>query len=203
MKNNYLLLLAVFSAILLLPLQSFAIKKCQDADGKWHYGDVSVDVCSNSDITTLNERGFVSETLDAPKSEEELKAEQEKLAAEEAESMRLKEAQEEKLRILSIYETEADIDRQRDNQLSSVDGNIKVHEAYLKSMDARIARYEIELSEMKHKTRRKKLEAEIVAAKDRVIESAAELEKLKEQRQGIVERFANEKEIYITLKESE
>ena len=107
------------------------------------------------------------------------------------------------MRILSIYETEADIDRQRDNQLSSVDGNIKVHEAYLKSMDARIARYEIELSEMKHKTRRKKLEAEIVAAKDRVIESTTELENLKEQRQDIVERFAKEKEIYITLKESE
>ena len=203
MKNNYLLLLAVFSAILFVPLQSFAIKKCQDADGKWHYGDVSVDVCSNSDITTLNERGFVSETLDAPKSEEELKAEEAKLAAEEAEKMRLKTAEEEKLRILSIYETEADIDRQRDNQLSSVDGNIKVHEAYLKSMETRITRYEVEFSEEKRKVRKKELEDEIIAAKDRVIESAAELEKLKEQRQAIVERFANEKEIYITLKESE
>ena len=198
MKNNLILVLS--SIALFLPVQSHAIKKCQDADGNWHYGDVSIAACDTSDVTTLTDDGFIAGTEPAPKTEEELKAEQEKLAAEEAERLRIQQEEEEKLRILSIYETEEDIDRQRDNQLSSVDGNIKVHEGYLKSMDSRIARYEEELAEETRKFRIEKLTNEIEAAKTRVEKSSLELTQLKEQRASIVEKFAHETEVYLALK---
>lgn len=198
MKNNLILVLS--SIALFQPVQSHAIKKCQDVDGNWHYGDVSIAACDTSDVTTLTDDGFIAGTVPAPKTEEELKAEQEKLAAEEAERLRIQQEEEQKLRILSIYETEEDIDRQRDNQLSSVDGNIKVHEGYLKSMDSRIARYEKELAEETRKFRIEKLTSEIDAAKARVEKSSQELSQLKEQRASIVEKFAKEKEIYLALK---
>ncbi|MBX2847702.1 MAG: hypothetical protein KTR16_05245 [Acidiferrobacterales bacterium] len=201
MKDKTLTLLTLWLVALSIPMQSFAIKKCQDADGNWHYGDVSVAACSDSEVTTLNDNGFIADKEAAPKTEDELKAEQEKLAAEEAERLRIQAVEDEKRRILSIYETEEDIDRQRDNQLSSVDGNIKVHEAYLKSMAARIERYESDLAEATGKRVKEKLQAEIDGAKTRVDKTASDLDVLKEQRLGIVEKFAMEKEIYLSLKE--
>lgn len=179
---------------------SVAIQKCQDADGKWHYGDVSVAACENSKITTLNDRGFIKEEEAAPKTEEELLTEQALKEKEEAEMLRVKLEEEEKLRILSIYETEADIDRQRDNQISSVDGNILVHEAYLKSMATRIERLERDQSQVKSQKKKDNFQTQIEQANGRVEKSANELEGLREQKEQIMQRFKKEKEIYLSLK---
>lgn len=193
---------------LLLMLFSFAnssfagMKKCKDAEGKWHYGDTAVKSCENSKITTLTKRGFIDAEQSPPKTHQQLLEEglaAEKLAKEQAEE---KANIDEKRRILSIYETEADIDRQRDNKLNSVNSNIDVHDAYVKGMEARIARYETKLSQLKTAPAKSEMLRKIEQAKLRVADSVIEREELITQRNEITLRFVKEKELYLKLKGS-
>ena len=178
----------------------YAVQKCQDDSGKWHYGDVAVIACENAKITTLDDRGFIEDELARPKTEEELAAEAkaEEAAAEEAE--KLAAIEENKQRILSIYETEADIDRHRDNQLDSVNGNIAVHKAFLKSQEDRIKRNETKIEATKHLAAKKRLNDDIELVKGRIQTYQSALEKLLVQKEQIVERFSREKALYQRLK---
>ena len=191
--------------LLLLSLTSpaFAIKKCKDADGKWHYGDTAVEQCENSKVTTLDDRGFITKEQEAPKTEEELALEADQRALVEKEEKARLADEEEKRRILSIYETESDIDRLRDNQLDSVQSNIDVHKAYLKGMDSRIARNKATLAETKNKKAKQKLVTEVEQAESRVAEFKLELLSLKQQKIDITDKFAREKKLYLALKSGE
>lgn len=200
MKSDCYFLVCISIFMLFFSQQSFAIKKCKDADGNWHYGDVAVTECENSKVTTLNNRGFITGQEEAPKTEEELLVEQQKIEAEQAEKKRILQEREERLRILSIYETEDDIDRQRDNQVSSVEGNIAVHKAYLKSMDVRVERLKQQHTETKGKRQKEKLQTEIDQATARIEKSKKELAGLEEQKTNIIEKFKKEKELYLLLK---
>jgi len=205
MKNTISLLAGlgtVFCVAVLFSAPVNAIKKCKDAEGKWHYGDVAVRACENSKVTTLDDRGFVESELAAPKTEEELRLEKEAMLAEEAEQKRIKAERDERARILSIYENESDIDRQRDNQLNSVQGNIDVHEAYLKGMDSRIARFEKKRSEATAKRIQDNMDKQIVDAQKRKKSSQEELAALKVQKANIVKKFEREKAVYRELKKS-
>ena len=189
-------------SILLLGIanQAFAIEKCQDADGNWHYGDIAVEGCEASKITTLSDRGFVTNEEEAPKTEQELAAMEVSVRKEEEEKNRLQAEAEERRRVLGIYETEADIDRQRDNQIDSVQRNMDVYIAYLKGMDKRRIRNEAKLEELQSKPAKDKLSKEIAAAKLRVKDSRTQLGKLMLQKEQIIAKFQKEKEIYLTYK---
>lgn len=190
--------------LILISLQAtqvaYAITRCQDADGKWHYGDYATDVCNESKLTELNDRGFIVNEVDAPKTDEELAA-----AEQEAESQRLKEVQEretreEKERILSIYETEQDIDRQRDNKLNAVQSNIDVHKAYLKSLDANMLRYQEKKVEAKTTASKNRWQGQIDNAIKNKSLYSEELQVLLKQKQIIEMQYEKEKEVYLELK---
>lgn len=187
-------------SFLAVSTSAFAIKKCKDDQGNWHYGDIAVEQCSNAKVTTLDERGFIESELDVPKTAEEIQLEQDAIAKEEAEKKRLEELEKERNRVLSIYETEDDIDRQRDNQINSVQSNIDVHMAYIKNLDKRVARYQTNLAETKNKVLQDKIAQEIIGAKERKAESIENLAALKSQKTEIMERFEYEKKVYLELK---
>jgi hypothetical protein len=183
----------------LLPLSpAYAIKKCQDSDGRWHYGDIAIAKCNASKVTTLNDRGFIASEKDAPKTDEQLKKESEVKAEADAELARVRALEDERNRVLSVYETEADIDRQRDNQVDSVDSNIAVHKAYVKSLNAKIERLKLKGVNFKG-AGKKRNEEQISQAQMRVKESMTELEKLVLQKKSIMQRFSREKKIYLEL----
>ncbi|GHA04087.1 hypothetical protein GCM10008090_11740 [Arenicella chitinivorans] len=186
--------------ILLLPATSHAIKKCQDADGNWHYGDTAVDECERSKVTTLNSRGFISSEDEAPKTAEELAAEEASLAKERAEEQRVADEKAERERLLSIYQTEADIDRQLDNQIYSVDSSIAVHKVYLKGMKDKVERL-TKKKASQNGSPAARTQGEIDQAKAKIEESEAELKHLDEQKQAIQARFAREKELFRSIKE--
>jgi len=192
----------IFSAILLFGTFPFspahAIKKCQDAEGKWHYGDIAVAQCQKSKVTTLNDRGFIKSEKDAPKTEEQLQKEKEENEKIEAEAALKKAEEDEQTRILSVYETEADIDRQRDNQIDSVESNIAVHKAYLKALAAKIERLEPKTAELTGFRKKSNLQ-EISDAKAGIQEYSVELKKLEKQKKTIKQRFDREKKIYREL----
>ena len=182
---------------------AWAIKKCQDSEGKWHYGDFAVQECNQSKITTLDERGIVKEEREAPLTDEEkeaqadaLRLENERIAKEEAE-------REERNRILSIYETEADIERQRDNQLYSVQSNLDVTKAYIKSLKDRQARNKVRTAAITNTVLKQKAEADDLELKDKIVSAEKQVLDLTQQKKSVEEKFERELELYRELHNSE
>ena len=105
---------------------SSAIKKCQDADGNWHYGDFAAQECKQAVVSELNESGVKVGEDAPPPTEEELRArEKAKLsetqaAEEEAERRRLDEE------VVNIYGSEEIINSTRDRKLAAIDNNVDV-----------------------------------------------------------------------------
>lgn len=197
-----LLSMLTFIACCALSVPAYPIKKCKDADGNMHYGDTAMRVCENSKITTLTDRGFIKEEVDAPKSAEQVKAEMEAKELLEREQQDKLAADEEKRRILSIYETEDDIVRQRDNQVRSVQSNIDVHESYLSNMEKRLERYKQKLAASENKRVKKLMQENIAEATLRVQEYTDQLAALEQQKVEILARFKQERETYLALKSS-
>ena len=116
----------VFTAAIPSISQAADIKKCQDADGKWHYGTFADEACAASVVDELDESGTkVGEDRPPPTAEEI--AEQEALAK-LLESQNLSsEAQRKKdLEMVRIYGSEETIVSTRDRKLASIDNNIDV-----------------------------------------------------------------------------
>ena len=128
----------MFCSLIIVSPSVHAITKCKDAEGKWHYGDLAVRECEDSKITTLSERGFIIAEKAAPKTDEELLKIEKEIEKKQAEDNQRELEDKERQRLLDVYETEDDIDRQRDNQLYSVDSNIAVHNSFLESLNERI-----------------------------------------------------------------
>ncbi len=179
--------------------QAWAIKKCQDENGKWHYGDIAVTACKKSEVTTLNERGFIESKQDKAKTQTELAIEAQERAEAEEEARKERAAEEERIRILSVYETEEDIDRQRDNQLSTVQTSIAVHETYIKQLSLQNKRLEKKLPNQR--ARRLETTKENIASNNlKIEESKAELISLAKQKLDVTEKFEKEKELFRSLK---
>jgi len=198
-KSGAGLLSAIFITTLLFSTPAHAIKKCKDANGKWHYGDVAVQECENSKVTTLSNQGFVKGEADAPKTEEELIEEKSYRAEIEAEKERLKQVEFEKSRILSIYETEEDIDRQLENQLYAVDSNIAVHKSYIQNMEEVMAYEGKQLGKVTHPLAISKIEEKISTAQSKHDRYSKGILELEVQRKKVIEKFAKEKELYREL----
>lgn len=195
MPISILAILVMFVS-LLAALPAHAIKKCKDAEGRWHYGDVAVRECQDSKVTTLSNQGFVRDEKPAVKTKEELLADEKAEEKAKIEKERIAYEEREKFRILTGYETEADIDRQRDNQLYSIDSNIAVHNSFLQSMNEVIAHEEKKLVKATNPVIKKRIEEKIVEAKKNLALYSDEVVALKSDRQGIVDKFEAEKLLY-------
>lgn len=190
---------AVLVVVLLSSSPAHAIKKCKDADGQWHYGDVAVRACQNSKVTTLSASGAVREQKDAPKSEEQREAEVVGLAELEAERLEQEQIENEKSRILTVYETEADIDQQRESRLYSIDNNIAVHHSYINSLKEHIAFDKKKLRDTTNVGIKEQIEDKIAETEKNVNDYTKEIDALKAKREEVVKRFDNEKAIYREL----
>ena len=105
---------------------SSAIKKCQDAEGNWHYGDFAAQECAQAVISELNESGIKVGEDAPPPTEEEIRArEKAKLtasqAAEEEAERRRKDEE-----VVNIYGSEEIINSTRDRKLAAIDNNVDV-----------------------------------------------------------------------------
>ena len=178
---------------------AWAIKKCTDANGKTHYGDTAQAACDSTKVTTLNDRGFIKHDADRPKTANELALEAEAQLKAEEEAKLEREAEEERIRILSVYETEEDIDRQLANQLGSVETSIAVHETYITQMQAQIKRIERKREFAKGRGL-EMVEEEIGAAMAKIEESKKELTVLAEESKNVKARFQREKELFRDLR---
>ena len=191
---KYLVLLSL--PFLLLSGPAHAIKKCKDAEGKWHYGDIAVEQCKESKITTLNDRGFIKDQDEAPLTAEQRALEAKDQAEAQKQLDQKNKVEQERQRVINVYESEVDIDRQRDNQLDSVQSSIAVHEDYLKSMDIRVAHYDRQLAKARVQKSIDQINGRRNTALQAIKDSKQEIAALERQKKEIVSKFDREKKVY-------
>jgi hypothetical protein len=122
------------------PADTVKIKKCQDATGKWHYGDTADEACHQSKIIEINKRGVETKQIAAPLTEEERKAKELEQAEKEKEAQLAAERKRKDKILLGTYTSEADITAMRDRKLAEIDAQIRGSQATLKTQQDALAR---------------------------------------------------------------
>lgn len=124
-----------------------AIKKCQDATGRWHYGDTAAGECAKSKITVITEQGTTKKVIAAPPTEQELKEREARRETEEAEQKKVQEQAKKDALLLSTYGVENDIIYIRDRKIAQIETSIKASEETLKSLRAALMRMEAQAAD--------------------------------------------------------
>ncbi len=102
------------------------IKKCQDAEGNWHYGSFAAAACGDAVVEKFNSTGTKVGEDRPPPSEAEIKKQEDlakaaEIAEEQKQILRKKD-----IEIVRIYGSEETIISTRDRKLASIDNNIEV-----------------------------------------------------------------------------
>jgi chromosome segregation ATPase len=121
-----------------------AIKKCQDAKGRWHYGDHAAKECAKarSDVIEFDAGKAGKKVIDAPPTQEELRARrEEQLRKQEAEKRKAEQAAEDKL-LAQSYAHEDDIIYERNRKLKDLQQSIDSGNATLEHLKGVLARAE-------------------------------------------------------------
>ncbi len=165
------------------------IKKCQDANGKWHYGDVAAQACAQTKITEIDNQGLTVKEQEAPLSAAELaerrqqqaNAHQAEEAARERELLRK--------RILGTYDSEESIVRTRDNRIKAVDQAITTDRKLRDRLVARLKKIEGDQARAE----------EAASIKLQIAEYDQAIVAKQEMRASIVVRFDEELTLYRSL----
>lgn len=130
MKNHILTFVKVFIGLILLghAFQAYAVIKCKDKDGNWHFGDTLPPECAQEGYQELNDRGMVIEETKAAKTDAEI-AEEKKQAAIDAEKQKEEDEQARQDKILlDTYTNVDDINMVRDDKLTALETSISLAE---------------------------------------------------------------------------
>lgn len=107
------------------------ITKCQDKDGKWHYGDFASEACAtDSTVTEIDQRGLEVRETDAPPTQEELDAAKEAERQARLEAEREAEQQEQDNRLLQTYDSADAIINARDEHVAALDLELEGHRLF-------------------------------------------------------------------------
>lgn len=168
---------------------SAKIKKCQDAQGKWHYGDNVEAFCAKSKITVINDRGLKVKEIEAPLTGEQLQAREQKQAQAEEAARRDKEQQQRDRQLLATYTSASDIAQMRDRRLADLDAQIRASEETLKTLRATLARMEKQGSDPKN----------IEKTQAQIARHETALAERRREREAVVARFEEDARRYHAL----
>ena len=211
MLHKYRLFLCACAAALLTAMPASAaddkkaggIKKCQDAAGRWHYGDRAAQECANSEIEVLNKQGITKQTIAAPPTEAEL-AEREKRKDEIEREQRSAEdkAKRDKI-LLSTYAHEDDIVLVRDRKLAQLEAQIKASEDTIKSLRKALERMEAQKQNEQEKNDTKGLvqtEKGIAQTKTQIERHEASVAQRRQEQAQLRQQYTDELQRYRELK---
>lgn len=197
-----LALLAAGPALAADPKAGQRIKKCQDAQGRWHYGDEAADACAQSKVIELDTRGIKRGVIDAPLTEAELKA---RAAGLEETEKAKKLAEQQKRRddqLLATYAVEDDLNLSRDRKLADIDTQIKSSEATLGSLRKSLARIQAQAADEQRggKPVSEQTAKTIAANEAQVAKHQTHIEDLKKEQEEVRAQFAKDVERFRELK---
>ncbi len=175
------------------------ISKCQDAAGKWHYGDTAAEECARSKITVLSEQGVKKKEIAAPLSQADLKQRDE---LKQREELAKEQAKQDEL-LLSSYAHEADVVYVRDRKLSQLESSIKASEETLKSLRGALARMEAQAAdEQKGGTVSEQTAKGVEQTKAQVAKHEAAIAKKKKEQEAVRARAEIDLARYRELKKA-
>ncbi len=106
--------------------QAAEIKKCQDAEGNWHYGSFAALSCADANVDEIDATGTKTGVDKPPPSAEEIAKREELQAAILKAKQDKKNQRTQDLEVIRIYGTEQTIISTRDRKLAAIDKNIDV-----------------------------------------------------------------------------
>lgn len=182
--------------------QAGTIKKCKDADGRWHYGDNAAAACAQSKVIEMTGAGRTTKVHDAPPSAGDLEAFRKKReAALEAQQKAEQQKQHDKV-LLSTYSHEEDLIYARDRQVGALDNSINSGEQTLKSLRSVLGRLRQQAQEEEESQGKISAETKrnLEQSEAQVNMHADNLEKKKKEKEELRARFDKDLERYRELK---
>jgi hypothetical protein len=209
LKKPFSLLPLVFG-VLFVANAAFAqtpaarIQKCQDANGKFHYGDTAATECAKSRVEVLSGEGVKKNEIAAPPTEAEL-AEREKRKDELEREKRTAEDNIKRDKILlSTYGHEDDIVLVRDRKLAQVESTIRASNDTLKSLRSALTRMEAQKQSEEEKKDTKGAaitDKGIVQTKEQIARHEAAVAQKRKEQEQLRKQYAEELERYRELKQ--
>ena len=186
MKLGFTPLIILIATSLIVPTAQAAIKKCQDEQGQWHYGDRAEDACGKSKIIEMSAGGHKTGEVAAPPTAAEL-ADLERRKDELARQEKLNEKKKRKDKLLlTTYGHEKDIIYVRDRKLAQVDHSIAAAQATLDTLTATLARQEKQKVDEEHIKRTK---SQISSHENSIVQKRQEQEVIKKQYDAELKRY--------------
>lgn len=175
-------------SLLAYPGAVYAIAKCQDADGKWHYGDNAAAACGNTRIIIIDKTGRKIEEIDEPKTLEEINAEEAEEKRKQLEDAENAKRAQEKKRILAIYPNEDSIIQARDDRLKGMDKNILLQEELLDTIRLNLKGLEAKVGSAKDGAK-KKIEKRIKSKQENIDNYYRVITQLRREREQTADKY--------------
>lgn len=124
--------------------QAATIKKCQDAQGRWHYGDQAARACqaSRSDVIEFSSTTGAKKVIEGPPTKDELAARKAETEKQENEKRQAAERAAQDKMLMQQYAHEDDIIFERNRKIKELESAIESQEATVTSLRAVLARAE-------------------------------------------------------------
>jgi hypothetical protein len=192
----------LFAASSLLALGAAAqtrIYCCDDANGRKVCGDFLPPACQGRAYEERDNRGFVSKSVEAPLTAEQLARREAEKAKKEAEAKQAAEERRRTLALLATYSSDRDILAARDRALAEVDKNIKQAQQRLDEANKKKKKLEADKEFYKGKPLPESVKAEVRDNQKEIeAQQAAVAAKVKEADE-VRARFAEERKRYLEL----
>ncbi len=205
MRNTPFLLAVVLTlglAASTVGVDAAKIKKCQDAEGKWNYGDRAAAACERSKIIELSDEGVKTRVIDAPLTEEDLRKRAQGEAEAEAERKRAAEQARRDRQLLSTYGHENDVKFIRDRKLAQIESTIAATTETVKPLRAALERMEADAAAImaKGKEVSKELNTQILKTRQQIIRHEGALDERRKEQEAIRQRAEADLQRYRELK---
>lgn len=129
------------------PNDSPRIKKCQDAQGRWHYGDTADAQCKQSKVVEINNQGITTKEIAAPLTPAELKQRELNKSSVDAETKKTEEQARQDQLLLATYGHEDDISFVRDRKVADIEGQVHASLQTLTSLGNALKRVQAQAAE--------------------------------------------------------
>ena len=174
------------------------IKKCQDAAGKWHYGDEAAEECARTGVIELSPAGVKTGVIKAPPTSEELKQREQQQAELEEARKRAEEQARRDQQLLATYGHEKDIIYIRDRKLEQIEYTISAANETMKPLRAALSRMQADAAKIRERGREvppdlssqmTKTQAQIIRHEAMIATKRQEQEAIEHQAEADLERY--------------
>ncbi len=186
------------------------IKKCQDASGRWYYGDTAAESCNQSKVTIINDRGLQVKEIAAPPTEAELKArearERGQASVDEHKRTEDKRTEEQSRRdnqLLATYDNETQITAARDRKLAELESQLRATSETLNTLRATLNRMQAQAAQEKSGGKpSQEADGNIAKTESQIAKHEAALAETKKQQEAVKSRYQVELDRYREIKKS-